>query len=59
MSILSAPSSAPIVEAAASAAGVGAQRLGVAEGDALRIGLGEDRLVLGLDQLTAAWTTPF
>jgi phosphoribosylformylglycinamidine synthase len=54
-----APGSAPAVESAANAAGVWAQRLGVAEGDALSIGLGEHRLVLGLDQLRAAWTTPF
>jgi phosphoribosylformylglycinamidine synthase len=53
------PASAPAVEAAAAAAGVLAQRLGVAEGDALSIALGEHELVVGVDQLDAAWTTPF
>jgi phosphoribosylformylglycinamidine synthase subunit PurL len=51
--------SARTVEAAAGAVGVQARRLGVAQGDALSIALGEHRLVLGLDQMEAAWTTPF
>jgi hypothetical protein len=53
------PNSAPTVEAAAGAAGVRAQPLGVAKGHALSIALGEHRLALGLDQIVAAWTTPF
>jgi phosphoribosylformylglycinamidine synthase II len=53
------PASSPTVEAAAATAEVQAQRLGVAEGDTLGIGLGEHRLVLGLDQMHTAWTTPF
>ena len=53
------PASAPTVKARARAARVPAQRLGVADGHALGIAAGEHRLVLGLDQMHAAWTTPF
>jgi phosphoribosylformylglycinamidine synthase len=44
---------------AADAQGVSAARLGVAGGDGLAIVVGEARLSVSLDQLRAAWTTPF
>jgi phosphoribosylformylglycinamidine synthase len=53
----------PFAEAAlanaALAAGVAASRLGMAGGDRLEIGLGEVGLAASLDQLQAAWSSPF
>ena len=45
--------------AAAQAAGVAAWAIGFAGGDHLRITIGSARLTCGLDQLRAAWETPF
>ena len=53
------PVSGSALVAAADAAGVAARRCGVAGGEALRIGIGEPQLTLGIDRLVAAWTTPF
>jgi phosphoribosylformylglycinamidine synthase subunit PurL len=47
------------VAAAAGAAGVSAVRLGVAGGDSLKVSAGDAQLALSVDQLLAAWTTPF
>jgi phosphoribosylformylglycinamidine synthase len=54
-----APDAAVGVLRAADAAGVSALRLGVAGGDVLDLAVGETQLTLSLDQLRAAWTTPF
>jgi phosphoribosylformylglycinamidine synthase II len=54
-----APDSGGALVAAADAAGVPAHRLGTAGGDALELAVGEARLSVGLDQLRAAWSTPF
>ena len=54
-----APRSASAIAAAARAAGVQAQRLGVAGGEALGIAPGNLGVALSLDQLRDAWTTPF
>jgi len=34
-------------------------RLGLAGGELLRLTCGDARLTLGIDQLVAAWSTPF
>ncbi|MGZ8562051.1 MAG: phosphoribosylformylglycinamidine synthase subunit PurL [Candidatus Limnocylindria bacterium] len=47
------------LSSAADAAGVAAVRLGVAGGDRLEIDIGEAHLGAGLDQLRAAWSSPF
>jgi phosphoribosylformylglycinamidine synthase subunit PurL len=44
---------------AARAAGVPACRLGIAGGDRLEIAVGEGLVAAGLDQLSAAWSSPF
>ena len=54
-----APGSDAGLRGAADALGVSATRLGVAGGGGLAIAVGEARLTLSLDQLRAAWTTPF
>jgi phosphoribosylformylglycinamidine synthase II len=54
-----APRSAGAMAAAAEAGGVAAQRLGTAGGASLNLEIGEVRISLGLDQLRAAWSTPF
>jgi phosphoribosylformylglycinamidine synthase len=53
------PEAEAAVVAAASAADVAACRLGVAGGDRLEVAAGAVRLALGLDQLRAAWSSPF
>jgi phosphoribosylformylglycinamidine synthase len=57
--VVIAPGSGDGLLGAADAQGVPAARLGVAGGDGLVIGIGEARLSVSLDQLRAAWTTPF
>ncbi len=47
------------IGAAAEASGVPAARLGLAGGELLRLTCGDARLTLGIDQLVAAWSTPF
>jgi phosphoribosylformylglycinamidine synthase len=54
-----APDAVVGVLSAADAAGVSALRLGVAGGDVLDLAVGETQLTLSLDQLRAAWSTPF
>jgi phosphoribosylformylglycinamidine synthase II len=54
-----APGSGGGLLGATDAHGVSAARLGVAGGDGLSINVGEARLSMSLDQLRAAWTTPF
>jgi hypothetical protein len=53
------PGAEAALSGAARAAGVAACRLGVAGGDRLQIALGESHLEAGLDQLRAAWSSPF
>jgi phosphoribosylformylglycinamidine synthase len=53
------PAAEAALIAAADAAGVAASRLGVAGGDRLEVTLGEARLAASLDQLRAAWSSPF
>jgi phosphoribosylformylglycinamidine synthase len=53
------PEAEGAVVAAAAAADVAACRLGVAGGDRLEVAAGEIRLALSLDQLRAAWSSPF
>ncbi|MGZ6255698.1 MAG: phosphoribosylformylglycinamidine synthase subunit PurL [Candidatus Limnocylindria bacterium] len=47
------------VAAAAKAAGVSAVRLGVAGGERLKVSAGDAQMAPSVDQLLAAWTTPF
>jgi phosphoribosylformylglycinamidine synthase len=54
-----APRSAGAMVAAAKAAGVAAQRLGTAGGAGLDLAIGDVRITIALDQLRAAWSTPF
>jgi len=54
-----APRSAGAVAAEAEAAGVAAQRLGNADGVSLDLAIGEVRISIAVDQLWAAWSTPF
>ena len=53
------PDAEDTVVAAASAADVAACRLGLADGARLEIGAGAVRLAFSLDQLRAAWSSPF
>jgi phosphoribosylformylglycinamidine synthase II len=53
------PESGAAFVSAADAEGVRAHRLGVAGGDHLGLDIGKVRLVLSVEQLGAAWTTPF
>lgn len=53
------PASSGGMLAAADAAQVTAQRLGVAGGEELLVEVGDARLSLGVDQLSAAWSVPF
>jgi phosphoribosylformylglycinamidine synthase len=57
--VAAAPETGGALVAAADGAGVVAQRLGTAGGETLELSVGEIRLALGLDQLGAAWNTPF
>jgi phosphoribosylformylglycinamidine synthase subunit PurL len=53
------PANGPALAVAATSEGVTAQPIGHAGGDKLRIGIGSDRLTVGLPRLREAWTTPF
>jgi phosphoribosylformylglycinamidine synthase len=53
------PGRSMALAAAAAGAGVVADRLGAAGGDALRVAIGDEQLTAGLPALMAAWSTPF
>ena len=53
------PRSGPALATAAATSGVAAQLIGHAGGGELRIGIGDEQLIVGLQALREAWTAPF